>query len=194
MRSSWNLEVIILKRAPNTYVANTQVLSTLRWTELLTWPPTACNCETGSGNKLTVLHRRNIQVMTHHRQRQLKYGNVDFKFLGYFTTMCQLHRAHSRELNGKANTNNEKIWAARRQLCPLQIIIRHSSRYIYIYIYIYIYRICACVSRTFLARFYPPKLGCSFIHEILKPRSSEKKPLPYRRLSPWRRYCVLWNP
>jgi hypothetical protein len=27
-----------------------------------------------------------------------------------------------------------------------------------------------------------------------EPRSSEKKPLSYRRLSPWRRYFMLWNP
>jgi hypothetical protein len=53
------------------------------------------------------------------------------------------------------------------------------------------FRICACISRTFLTKIYHPKL-VRLIPGI-KNRSSEKKPLSYRRLSPWRRYCMLWN-
>jgi hypothetical protein len=54
-----------------------------------------------------------------------------------------------------------------------------------------VFRIYASTSRTFLTTIYPPKLGCGLYTKCFKnPRSSEKKPL-YRRLSSWRRYCML---
>jgi hypothetical protein len=59
-----------------------------------------------------------------------------------------------------------------------------------IYVYISSYRICACISRTFDN--LPSKIGCGLYTEFRNLILQEKA--VYRRLSPWRRYCMLWNP
>jgi hypothetical protein len=55
------------------------------------------------------------------------------------------------------------------------------------------YRVCACISRTFSTNL-PSKIGVRLKHGIKKNLDTPRKSRYYRRLSPWRRYCMLWNP